>query len=172
MTREVPRWASWLAVALLVVAAYSAGRFTAPERVDERTLVRVVTREREVEKRVEVTAKVETRIVYRDRIVQPDGTRVEREVERSGAVTETAAAHEREVVREVEKRVEVERVVTVRPDWRVSITAGASLREPALPLAGPLVLGAQVDRRIAGGFSVGVWASTQGAFGGAASLDF
>jgi hypothetical protein len=172
MLREPPAWARWLALALLVLAAFSAGRFSAPLQVEERTQVQLVYRDRVVEKRVELAARVETRVVYRDRVVTPDGTVTEHELERSGAATTVAAAEVREVVREVEKRVGVEKRIELRPDWRISVSAGASLQRPTLPLAGPLVVGLEVDRRIAGGVSAGLWLSTSGAAGAAVAFEF
>ena len=49
---------------------------------------------------------------------------------------------------------------------------GASLREPLVPIAGPLVLGASVERRIVGGLSAGAWLNTVGAAGASVSLEF
>lgn len=163
-------------VVLALAAAFSAGRFTAPERVQVREVERVEWRDRIVEKRVEVAAaaRVETRVVYRDRVITKDGTVTEHEVERSGAVTETKTetkvdrAEEHEGKREVVREVRVE----VRPDWRAAVLVGASVREPLLPVAGPLVVGVEVDRRIIGGLSAGVWASTVGAAGVSLSLEF
>lgn len=165
-----------LGAVLLLACAFSAGRFSAPLKVEEREVERVVYRDRvvEVEKIVEVQAKAETKIVYRDRVVKPDGEVHEREVERTDTREDTSrvADSKREAEREATRERVVEKVVTLRPDWRVGVLAGATWREPAIPLAGPLVLGAQVDRRIIGGLSVGVWFNTVGAAGAALTLEF
>lgn len=172
MTRPVPWWARALALVALAVAAFSAGRFSTPIEVEERTDVRTVYRDRVVEKRTEAAARVETRVVYRDRIVKPDGTKIEREIEKSGTAETVENKIDRVEERQAEKTIEIVKRVEVRPDWRVSVSAGASLREPLVPIAGPLVIGLEVDRRIIGGVSAGVWASTQGAAGLAVSFEF
>lgn len=163
-------------VALALVASFVGGRFSAPLKVETRDVEKVVFKDRVVEKivTVEKAAKVETKIVYRDRVIMKDGTITEREVEKTDAKTDTekTADASKVEVREVEKLVTVEKITTLRPDWRVGILAGASIREPLVPIAGPLVLGLEVDRRIIGGFSAGVWVNTSGAAGVALSLEF
>lgn len=153
-----------LGVVLALAGAFSAGRFSAPEKVDVREVERVIYRDRIVT----VKGKTETKVVYRDRVVTPDGTVTERSVERS--------ASREDLKRDVERTGETERrvatVTTARPDWRVGVLAGASVQPPAVPLAGPLVLGVQVERRIAGGLSAGAWANTSGAAGALVSLEF
>lgn len=170
--RPAPRWAVWLAVAGLVVAAYSAGKFSGAEQTDERVSSHFVFVDRVIEKRVEVEAARRDRVIYRERVIAVDGSRVERETERdvSESVKKTESVKAQEIVRV--ERIEVEKRVTLRPDWRVSVQAGASLQTPAVPIAGPLVLGAQIDRRIVGGVSAGVWVNTSGAAGVAVSVEF
>lgn len=159
------RRALWLlSLAVVGTAAFSAGRFTAPERVDVREVEKVVYRDRVVT----VKGKTETKVVYRDRVVTPDGTVTERSVERSAAREDLRREADRNG--ETIKRSEV--VTAVRPDWRVGVLAGASLRDPLVPLAGPLVLGVEVERRITGGLSAGVWVNTSGAAGALVSLEF
>lgn len=163
-------------VALALAAAFVGGRFSAPLKVQERTVEKMVYQDRVVEKRVEVqvAAKERVKVVFRDRVITKDGTVTEHEVERTDTDTHTTTKVDdaKVEVREVEKIKEVVKSVTLRPDWRVSVAVGASLHEPFVPIAGPLVLGAEVDRRIVGGFSVGVWINTSGAAGGAASFEF
>ncbi len=170
------------AVAIAMLAgAFTIGRFTAPLKVETREVEKVVEKEviKEVEKivTVEKAAKVETRIVWRDRIVEVSGRVTEHEVEKTGALT---VADKTDIVdksatltRDVERIVEREKIVTVRPSWRVGILVGASYQAPLLPIAGPLVMGAEGSFRIAGGLWVGVWTLPQhGAVGGSVSLDF
>ena len=162
--------------ALALAAAFVGGRFSAPLKVEERTVEKVVYKDRVEVQRVEVqvAAKAATRVVYRDRYITVEGAVTEHEVERTDteAHSTTRTDEARVEVREVEKVHEVVKTVTLRPAWRVALSVGASLREPLVPIAGPLVLGAEVDRRIIGGFSVGVWVNTSGAAGGAASFEF
>lgn len=60
----------------------------------------------------------------------------------------------------------------VLAQWRVGVDIGGSLKAPLLPLAGPLVLGARVERRILGPVWGGVWASTYGAAGVGVTSEF
>jgi hypothetical protein len=89
-------------------------------------------------------------------------------IEREGSST---SGIETEQVKRVEY-VEREKIVTLRPDWRVSLTAGASLVTPAVPITGPLVIGASVEHRIVGPFSAGLWLNTVGAGGVVLSGEF
>lgn len=170
-------WAIVVVVVLVVGAgAFSAGRFTAPESTKTVEVEKVVFKDRVVEKVVTVVeqAKAETRVVYRDRVVTKEGEVRERIVERTATREESHGETNGETVTEREARGDSEtRVeVTVRPVWRVSAQVGASLREPLLPIAGPLVVGLGVDYRIAGGVSAGLWANSVGAAGLSLSLEF
>lgn len=176
------------AVLLLLVGAFSAGRFSAPLKVETRDVERVVfkdkivTVEKVVEKvvTVEKEAKVETRVVWRDRIITKDGTVTEHVVEKTGRVDELAKSTSTDKttdkhvdqVQALESTRETVRTVTLRPSWRVSLQVGASLAKPLLPIAGPLVLGASGEYRLLGGWSAGVWLSTVGAAGLVTSLEF
>lgn len=142
----------------------------------------------------EPETRVEERVVYRDRVVQGEAretvvTRVEsptvrvvtRTVRVPGGATTTeeertetggVATSAGETVVRVEYRdrdVERERIVEreALPTWRVSALAGASLREPLLEVPGAswAVLGASVERRVAGPVYVGAWATTAGVGG-------
>lgn len=160
----------------LLAGAFSVGRFTAPVVTETRDVEHVVYKDRVVEKvvTVQAAAKVITRVVYRDKVTTPDGTVTEHEHETTGehentdttTKTDTVADHASETVTEHTK------TVTLRPKWRVSLLAGASLKDPLLPIAGPLVLGAEVDYRIAGGLSAGLWLNTVGAAGLSLAWEF
>ncbi len=164
-------WGSLTAVGLLV-AAFSAGRFTAPVQVETRDVERVVYQDRIVEKIVTVKAKAETRVVYRDRVITKDGTVTEHEVEHTDTKEDTKENTETVAARDVKTETVKESKTTLRPDWRVSTQVGASLNAPLIPIAGPLVIGAQVERRIIGGVSAGLWLNTYGAAGASLSVEF
>lgn len=165
---------AWLAVAVL--GGVLVGRFIGAAETKTRDVERVVYRDLTVEditrgftfaKQVEVTR-------WRNVVTAPDGTITDRTIEREGSAesgTVTEAITRVETV-EVERERIVEKTVTLRSDWRVSVLAGASLRDPLLPIAGPLVLGMSAERRIAGGLSVGLWVNTFGAAGGVVSMEF
>jgi len=68
--------------------------------------------------------------------------------------------------------VELHTSTPVRPNWSISLMPGAQLfGSKAVPLYGPLVLGASVEHRFIGPVSLGVWASTSGAAGITLRLD-
>ena len=154
------------------VAGFSAGRFSAPEKVETRDVEKVVYRDRVVEKVVEVKARAEVKVVYKDRVVTKEGTVTERIVERTETKTDEKKNTDKAETVAVDSTKTVERIVTLRPDWRVGVLAGGSLTTPSVQIAGPLVLGVQVDRRIIGGLSVGLWANTVGAAGVGVSFEF
>lgn len=175
-------------VLLLLLGAFSAGRFSAPLKVETRDVERVVykdkivTVEKVVEKvvTVEKEAKVETKIVWRDRVITKDGTVTEHIVEKTGRTDEatktTTDAKDKvstvDATHALESTHETVKTVTLRPSWRVSLQVGASLKDPLLPIAGPLVLGASGEYRIVGGLSAGVWVNTFGAAGAVVSMEF
>lgn len=149
-----------LGVLAVVVGAFFAGRFSGPAKV--------VEIEKLVEKRIEVAGKTvtETKVIYRDKVIKTDGTIIERSEERIGSLTEE---HSKTVTDKA-----VERAVTTenRPGWRFGVLVGAQGPAPWLTVAGPLVLGVHAERRIVGGLSLGLWATTGGAGGGSVSLEF
>ena len=67
-----------IALSVLAIAiVFTAGRFSKPSKVETRTITKTET--------VKVEGK--TRIVYRDRVISPDGTITEKEVEREDTNT-------------------------------------------------------------------------------------
>lgn len=68
------------------------------------------------------------------------------------------------VDRIVEKKIEVEKIVKVStplPDWSVAAKVGVSINNLLNPTLGsPMVVGAEVDRRILGPFKTGAWVNT------------
>lgn len=161
-----------LALAVVAVAAYSAGRYAGPQAVEVREVERIVWKDRIVEKVVTKVEKAKAATVYVDRVVTKEGEVRERIITRTVEREAEAKAEEKTTVREgnAEKVAEVK--ATARPDWRVGVLVGASLQPPALPIAGPLVVGVAVERRILGGISAGVWANTGGAAGASLSVEF
>lgn len=154
-----------VAVVALLVAAFIAGRASVPEpaprvEVQERVVYRESAKIDASASKTADRQADQTRIVVirRDRVEKPDGTKVTHEVETSAIDSKVreqlaAQAHTvetREVVREVERRVEV---AAPRPPWRASALAAVDTRD-----GHPLAVGALIERRIAGGLSAGVWA--------------
>lgn len=163
-------------VALALVGAFSAGRFSAPLKVQTIETVKTVFQDRVVEKikTVEVQAKAETKIVYRDRVVTKDGTVTEHTVEKTDTKSEDVKKGSDDELATHTGSTETlkQTTTTLRPDWRVGILVGGQLGKPFLPIAGPLTVGLQVDRRIIGGLSVGVWAFSGGSAGLGVSFEF
>lgn len=182
---RAPRWPFFLLAALLAVAgAFVGGRFSAPEDVQTvevdrwRTLdlkTEDITRGMTFAKQVEVTRwrNVKTTIT-----TTPDAgtvtTITDNTIEREGSSEQAALTEQIKRVEfvEVEREKIVEKTVTLRPRFRVSLLAGASIVPPWISISGPLVLGVGFDVRIIGGFSVGAWLMTFGAAGGALHLEF
>jgi hypothetical protein len=167
------QWAAGItALVVLLGLAFSAGRFTAPVKTDVREVEKVVWKDRVVEKVVTRKAKAVDRVVYVDRVVTPEGEVREKRTTRTltdarelvdlGKASESAGSSASSSTS----------ATTLRPDWRVGVLAGASLTEPLVPIAGPLVLGASVERRIVGGLSAGAWVNTVGAAGASVSMEF
>lgn len=161
---------------LLLLAAFSAGRFSAPLQVQTIDTVSVKFQDRIVEtiKTVEVKGKTETRIVFRDRVVTPDGTVTEHEREETKTKEDTVKTDDGVKLSDRVNTVDSThtQTVTLRPSWRVGLQVGASWPKPLLAFAGPLVVGLQVDYRIVGGLSAGLWINTFGAAGAALSFEF
>jgi len=177
---EVSKWS--LRAGLVLAGALAGGlaqRYLGAPRVEVRTETKVELRDvvREVVKVEvrEVAAKAKTVVVYRDRTVSPEGAVHETSVERSEsvAVSEVLTQGTKAFDRSVSSHTETSTTTTpVRPNWRVGVSAGASINAPFIPLAGPLVLGAEFSGRLIGPLSGGVWVSTYGAAGLSLSLEF
>jgi hypothetical protein len=163
-----------VAVAIVVVAtaAFAAGRYSTPEKVEVREVVKVEWKDRIVEKVVTKRAKAEERVVYVDRVVSPEGEVREKRVTTTKADTRELVDLGKTSESSGKAEATSSSTTTLRPDWRVGVLVGASLREPLVPLAGPLVLGASLERRIVGGVSAGAWVNTVGAAGASVSLEW
>jgi hypothetical protein len=178
----------WVWVAIAFALGLALGHTIHPAvrveaRTETKTETKVEYKDRVVEKVVTVQGETRTEIRYVDRVISAacDGgvrTTTEHETDVIGDRTDTRTADARAedrsgtadtTVHTTAVRVEVP---AAPPQWRVAVLAGASLRAPLLPVYGPLTLGVEVDRRLLGPVSLGVWASTQGAAGAALAVDF
>lgn len=157
-----------LACLLVALAAFSAGRFSAPLEVEER--VRFIETERSQRSRSEEKDRRQQKVVYVDRVITKEGEVREKIVEKLVMVDASKVDEKASTERQAEALNE--KKTTLQPDWRIAAQVGASLKEPALPIAGPLVIGVQAERRIAGGFSGGLWVNTSGAAGVVLSVEF
>lgn len=177
-----------IAIAVLVlvsVGSFTAGRFSAPLEVKTVEVERWKTLDIKTEDitRGMTFATEVKRTVYKNVVTTvsatPDAgtttTITDNSIEHVSENTNGSATEsERRVeVVEVEREVVREKIVTLRPNWRVGVLVGASLREPLLPIAGPLVAGPHAELRIAQSpFMVGVWVLTAGSAGVSFSGEF
>jgi hypothetical protein len=182
-----------IALGLLLLSAFSfgLGRLMASERVEYREKIKVLTVEKE--KVVFREKALETKTVDREKsekttrktteVERPDGTKEktteetteENEVEKQIEVRYVDRVVEKqvEVVKEVEK--EVEKIVEKPlPGWRLSPMIG--LNVPGVLESGlsdrQLVFGLEIQRRIVGPLSGGVWGLNNGTVGASFSLEF
>jgi hypothetical protein len=157
---------------IALVGAFAAGRASSPES-EVREVERVVYKDKVVEvvKTVTVREQAQARVIYRDRVTKPDGTRVEREVERTETkATEHAQAEAARASTAEGQRV-AERTVTPRqPQWRAGVLVGAQLRLD--PLGVSPAVGAHVERRLLGPLWLGAWGLHTGSAGLSLSLEF
>lgn len=160
------------AVVLALVGAFVGGRFSAPEQIKYEERDSSGAHTATVMTLVKYVDRTVTRTVVRDVIVKPDGTRHEHEEEHTEEKEKSSSELAKTVDRVEYRDREVIKTTTLRPDWRVGVLVGVSIREPFLPIAGPLVLGISVDRRIIGGLSAGVWVNTSGAAGLGVAFEF
>lgn len=127
-----------LAAAGLVLAllGYAFGRYMQPAKVEVRVEEKVKTVLVETSKKKKIKVK----------IIRPDGTIEEREVEEDVTITE------KERVREVEK----EKIITnAKPQWKAGVLAGLNTVHSK-----EFSYGVQVERRIIGPVFMGVWGTT------------
>ncbi len=175
---------------VLPVAAFVAGRYfvPVPERVvtQERIVERVVIKEviKEVEKIVRVKDTTDKTKIHTEttKTTNPDGTVIEKTVTDTGVDKTEHEKEEKIVIKEVIKEVFkdriVEKIVTVdnRRDWRAGVLVGISPNLLPAPSVNSILVGGEIDRRIVGPFSVGVWGmgstTGQGMGGLSLKLDF
>lgn len=151
-------WRPLLAL-VLIAAAFMVGRYTTPGPE-----VVVAQSIRFVERKVEVASKEKTKtvVVYRDRVVKPDGTRVEHEVERSVDDVKTAKTVESSANLASEEK---QTVSAYKPQWRVGVLIGANVGGIRFdrPVGWDLLAaGAYAERRLVGPFWIGVWGLSTG----------
>lgn len=188
------KWLIWGGVLLAThVVAFAFGRYLVPPNVVFKDQLKIVEVEHQVvavqEKvRVEkVYIQEESKRIHREEhtVAHPNGmveTRKTEDINVEKVVKENGIQYvDREIIKEVEKRVDVEKLVEkkvevqVRPDWRVTPLVGLDVpRAISNPVAAQsaIVFGGQVERRILGPISAGAWGLSNGNVGVAVSVEF
>lgn len=172
------RYGPKLLIGLAVfIAGAGLGWYLKPEAVRVEEKVKVVEVVKEVvvvqeQVRVEVVKVKDTQVVerwHREKTEErkPDGSVLTREVEdrnidtlvkeKENTVEVKVVEVEKEVVVEREKRVEV-KIEPVLPNWHIGVLAGVAPNFQN-PVSTPVVVGLEAERRIAGPFWAGLWAT-------------
>lgn len=186
-------------VLLLLLGAYGSGRYVQPAKVVEKEKIvtkvdvqvkeKIVYQDRIVEKKVlvKVYAKAQHREVTTTKAV--DGSVVTKVVEDTKVDTNTKATDnkaetkveyvDRVVEKVVTQVVEKEKLVLAgKPDWRLGVLVGVDVYTALgqhlqpIPQLGPVTIGVEAERRIAGPFSLGIWATTSAQVGLLANIEF
>lgn len=159
------------AVCLLILCgiSYAFGRYSAPSKVVMTTAQTKTTHQVKETKTAKVDthetkddhAQVKTMVVYRDRIIHPDGTREEHEVEKSVTaaqdihidLTTSAVAAATSVVNDTTTTKTVTKEVErSQPAWGLGAMAGVRLQDGLQP-----VMGLEGDYRLGGPIKVMLW---------------
>ena len=136
-----------------------------------------------------VYVKVQAKAVHKETTTTKakDGTVVTRVVEDDHTDTSTKKDEDkiqikyvdRVIEKEVIKTVEKEKIVTTaKPQWRAGAMVGIDFvtvlggHAQPLPQLGPVVIGIEAERRIAGPFSLGVWGTTSAQAGILANIEW
>jgi hypothetical protein len=121
---------------LLLAIVFTAGRFSKPAKVETKEVVKTVT----------VKEEGKTKIVYRDRETRPDGTVIEKEVEREDSYSRDSSEYNRST------------------DKKVTNDSGLTLSALAVvkidDIKGDRDYAAVVSKRILGGLNVSAMATT------------
>jgi hypothetical protein len=141
-------WWKWAAALLLLISAFSVGRFSAPKpQVKVETVEKIVTKV--VQAKAEVKEVVRTVVVTKDRVVHQDGTS-ETHTEThttTGEHTEKTDTKVADTKTDTAQKLEVH---TDAPRWGLSLLGGVDTHLT------PYV-GASCTYRVLGPFTVGAW---------------
>jgi hypothetical protein len=169
---------------LLLVGSFILGRYTVVPKTNIEYVEKQVVVEKEVVKIVEVTKTIVERVhdsvtekrVHKERTeeTRPDGTKIVRETEDINVekvvkdVDVKYVDRTNTVEKQVDKEVKVEVIKIVKtplPDWELAAKVGVNINNLLNPTLGsPVVVGAEIDRRIIGPFKAGVWVTTNTTF--------
>lgn len=165
-----------LALVLALLGAFAGGRFSVrgPRVVEKVVEVKQAKAAEVVAARKEeaaVSSKERIRIVYRERIVRPDGTQEASSTSVTASSTQAASAYSDEAMRsrQASQVSSSTRERTEEPQlsqWRVGIIGGLDVPGRAW------IVGGEASRRIAGPLWIGAWANNRGHVGASVGLEF
>lgn len=169
---------------LTLLLGIGVGFFAKPAKVTEKE--KIVYQDREVTKTVEVEKKVDTKNTDLDQkkathtvevaVTKPDGSKTVTTTTDENLNTQVKEVEiqyvdrvkEVEVTKEVIKTVEVEKTTENQANWHAAFLIGTSTQNfsitPTAPWVNPLILGLDVDRRVLGPVSLGLWVQTTSKF--------
>lgn len=172
LKRPMPRWVGLVIALFFVVLGATVGHFGTPAEVKTTVEYKSLAVE-DITKDFKWGVAIKRR-VFRDvttTITDAGTTIVDKTVEHEDTEGHSEGTEKKSSSLLTESKTET--TTTQKANWRVGLQVGASLVKPALPITGPLVLGASVEGRIAKTpVSVGVWANTVGAGGASVSIEF
>jgi len=124
--------------AAVIVGAFAWGRFSAPVEIKEVQKIKIVEKEVVKEKKDVVTVVTE----------KPDGTKTTVITDKTTTDTDASTVATSDLFRSKSYK---------KPDWNVTLFAATNLKDTSLNgsfLGGPLLFGAEVQRRILGPFHI------------------
>jgi len=124
--------------AAVIVGAFAWGRFSAPVEIKEVEKIKVVQVEAKKEKKDVVTVVTE----------KPDGSKVTTVTDKTTTDTDSSTVATSDRLKYTSYK---------KPDWNITVFAGTDLRDLKLSgshFGGPLLFGAEVQRRIVGPFHI------------------
>lgn len=146
-------------VLLALVAAFLAGKYSAPVKTVERVKVetkvetKIEWRDRIVEKRVEGPVRIRTVVIEKE-----GERRTETTEERAPVVVDTSTAKDGGASVESDTKSDALRITeSARPGWRASVAAGWN---PSALRLDPSVYELRLERRLLGTLWLGAWGRT------------
>ena len=148
---------TWRAVlaGIVLTGTFAVGRYTAAKpTVTTKVVERVVTKTVTVQAEAKEVKRLQTIVIYRDRIVKKDGT-VETKTE---SHTTTGSDSKETDTKSIHKNADVDvssqySAVYAQPNWHLVALVGSPVS-----LSPALRFGALVERRVVGPFYLGAWA--------------
>jgi hypothetical protein len=167
-------WIKWASAVVIVIVSFAFGRFSQVAEKQVEFKEKLVYVDRVVEKVIEIEKKREDkiRIVYRE--TKPDGTKTEREEERTKTDTDKSSEKVVERVVLVDREVIKKETTVINPRVMFGVLVGYDAAPTFLkiPSAPNLALGIEAKVRVVGPLWIGAFGLNTGVVGGSVSLTF